>query len=80
MMLLVLSKYRLNFSLCYSKLFALVECQTDNPNGFEIQITWSLVERQCWFDAPDVSLACYSYMYYGIENNSLMLSDSKGLY
>ncbi|XP_023298268.2 transmembrane protein 87A [Lucilia cuprina] len=47
--------------LADTKIYVKIECQTNSASSFNIQISWSLVERQCWFDAPDLQKAYIDY-------------------
>ncbi|XP_058975876.1 transmembrane protein 87A-like [Musca domestica] len=43
--------------LANTKIYAKLECEANTETEFDIIISTSLVERQCWFDAPDVQKA-----------------------
>ncbi|KAM7354467.1 transmembrane protein 87A isoform 2-T2 [Cochliomyia hominivorax] len=60
--------------LAESKIFVNIECNTNSENPFDIEISWTLVERQCWFDAPEIQKA-----YIDFDNHQRTLNQSSQL-
>lgn len=62
----------------FSYNFIVVECEANTETEFDIIISTSLVERQCWFDAPDVCHASYNLNIFVI--NSIIFTQVQKAY